>query len=616
MIRRLITLILDEAAARKLEKEMEDALDRGTKQGARKGEQNLSVVERAMGKIRSVAGQLVGMFAAAFGARAIVRFGQASVHAAMESQERWGRLAGQLAATGTEFAAIEDQVRGVAEEMQRSTKFGDEEFADALTEMVGITGKYTTSLEAMQLTADLAAAKNMSLVDAARLVGRVMVGETDMLKRYGIVVKDGANAMDLLRDRFAGMAEVEGATLSGRLEILKNGWGEFQEAVGNALIAAGGGTSVLDTLIATVRAMTTWVTENQNKIAGWGIVVIRTFRAAFETVRFVARTIINAFDIVGSTLASLFLHITEHFARMVNSILGGIDMIPLVNIEFRMNEMTPEEYAAAQQRIFEDIKGDAGDLADGLGDLANAYRDVGVAAVEAATGQAQVASIEPPAPRVSAPDDSIDNQSLAWQVKQRMARIAFARAAVEEFREGELEKLREDATAVADEIGGGFDAAFSTIASGFQAQEGVFATAAQAAREAGAGIVAGLVAGRAEEQVAAGTAALASGTWPPNPAAIAAAFKHFAAAALYRAIPGIVRGGGGGGGGSVGSIPRGAIGSSLPGTQQLPGAEVHIYIDPLSPSDARAQQFVAGAMQNATERYGSNVRLHVHPAVG
>ncbi|HUE96518.1 MAG TPA: hypothetical protein VMN39_07645, partial [Longimicrobiaceae bacterium] len=135
-------------------------------------------------------------------------------------------------------------------------------------------------------------------------------------------------------------------------------------------------------------------------------------------------------------------------------------------------------------------------------------------------------------------------------------------------------------------------------------------------RGVGQAIVSQLIAGRAEEQFASGLAALASGIWPPNPAALFAAGKHFAAAAAFKVLGGALGGalgGGGGGSGGGGSVPPGAIATSAPSISQLPGTEVNIFLDQLSPADPRFQRVVLGTVQNARERFGDNVRVNVHP---
>jgi hypothetical protein len=643
MIRRLVQLVLDQAKAREVEREVGRALDRGT--DARKPKQNLTLIERALGGLKRAAIALGGVLAVTFGVRAITRFGKEVVRVAIEAAGIWNRLAGQLGAVGVAFEDVEAEIASTARAMQDATTVGDEQFAQVLTELVGITQDYTASLADVQTVADLAAAKQIDLMTAAKLVGRAMVGETGTLSRYGIIVAEGADAMEVLRDRFRGMAENEGRTLQGRVAMLNNEWADFKQAVGDAMIEAGGGTSALDTLIGTVKGLTTWINGNRSAIANWGRIVIRTVQAVGESFRFIARIVGNTFDVVGTTVAKTLLAMRQDFEVSTNRFIELLNQIPGVDIEFRMNAMTPEEYAAAQHALTEEIEKDTLDMQDAVLDLADAYKQVGVAAVAAATGQAAVGG----APRgrgvvaaPGAPPIDADAAKKAWEEqlrmwdaeaeamaatrehqnaeieaaaalsKRRLDVLAAANEAARKFREEELEALREKTAEVAESMADSFRGFFEAMALGFQGQGDIFATAVQAAREAGASIVGALVAGRAEEQMAAGTAALASGLWPPNPAAWGAALKHFAAAALYRAIPGVVRGGGGFGGGGA-SLPRGALGTSVPGSRDVQGAEVHIYLDQLSPADPRFQRVVMGATQNAVERFGQNVKVNVHP---
>lgn len=646
MIRRLVEILLDPNAAKKLEKDLEETLDSGTKKGASAADENLALVDRAMDRLGKLARKVGAAIAGFFSLRAIKNFGQEAVRAAAEAEAGWNRLAGQLEVAGVSFEDVRAELEAVEERLKQTTPIRD--FEGIMTELVGITNDYSASLREVETVVNLSVAKQMDMRTAAQLVGRAMVGQTGTLSRYGIVVAEGADAMDVLRERFRGMAENEGASLEGRVTMLSERWIDLKEAIGEAMIEAGGGTSAIDSLIGSVRGLTTWVEENRSSIANWGRLVITTFRAVFETGRFMARTVVNAFDILASGIALRMLDVQQGVAKAVNTIIEGLNFLPGVDIDFRMNEMTPQQFAEAQSSLVDRMEADTTDLADAVWDLGQAYRDVGSAAAQAASGQDRVAG-DRPAPR-SMPsggtrkpskvgrtlqmiiwDDEAKarEETLRYQQEledeagrrhiRRLDVIAAAEQAAREFRERELEKLRDKAVVVGDEISGALQTAFEGMAQGFTAQEDVFATAVEAARAAGAGIVGALVHGRAEEQMAAGTAALASGTWPPNPAAIAAAFKHFAAAAIYRSIPGIIRGGfgggrGGGGAGGGSGIPRGGIGTSVPGTQKVAPPEVHIYMDPLTPSNAKAQAFVAGAMQNAQERYGDNIRLHVHPA--
>lgn len=643
MIKRLIQLILDQDAARKLEREV----DRSMGKIARESESKLTAAFRRIG----------GVILAAFSVRAIGRFAKEMFRigaAAEETESKVQALFGsQLAAELDGFLARFGRLAGLTRTEGRDmlANFG------AVFQGAGMAADASAALaqQAVQLAGDFQSFHDVPIAETFAAIRSGSTGEAEPLKRFGIVlraVEVDARAlantgkktakelteqervvarMELIFEK-AGQAvgnleDTQGST-ANRTRTLTQFFRQLREslAVGLlpvfrlAVIEVGNASGFFDGASGAVERLTVWIRENLQAIRDWGIVVVRVAQATVETFRFMGRMLINAFDIVGAHLANVWLEISEGFAGFVNFVLEGIDKIPGVDLEFRMNQLTPEEFAEQQRLLFEDMGGDAGDMADALFDLAESYRDVGRAAVEAATGQTDAANVPPPAPVIPPPvvgGGEDEDDADEGRFRRRLDRIAAANEAARKFREEELQALRDAVAPAAEEMTSALEGFFTSAATGFEAQGGVWAAAGEAARGAGAAIVSGLVAGRAEEQIAQGTAALASGLWPPNPAALLAAGKHFAAAALFKAIPGVIRGGfGGGGAGGGGGIPRGAIGTSVPGTREIPGSEFHMYFDPLNPSDVRLQRLVLGAHQQAVERFGPNVKVHVHSRTG
>lgn len=138
-------------------------------------------------------------------------------------------LKGTSAATTLEFEKA-------ASALQRKSRFGDEDILVGMKELVQITGDYKGSLKASSIVVDLAAAKNMDLKNAALLVGRAYTGQTEMLRRYGIVLKEGAKGQEVLTElnaKFHGSAEQQINTLGGRTKYLGNIFGDYAEVIGN-----------------------------------------------------------------------------------------------------------------------------------------------------------------------------------------------------------------------------------------------------------------------------------------------------------------------------------------------------------------------------------------------
>lgn len=604
-IRRIVELVLDRGSAQNVEKGTKSALDRGT--DPKKAKSNLSSIGGALKGLASIAAKLGLALGAAFVVRKIKDFGTEAVRVATESRAVWNRLAGQLAIAGVAYKDVQGEIKAAADQMQATTKVADEDFAAILQELVSTTNDYAGSMREVETVANLAAAKNLDFKTAAQLVGRAMVGQTGTLSRYGIVVQEGADVMEVLRSRFAGMAANETRTLEGKVAQLSNGWADFKEAVGNAIIEAGNGTSAIDTLTGVVRGLTDWLDTNRGAVVDWAHVVGRGALAAYESVRFVVRELFNFGQILGAVFQHSAATMERYLAPAVNRVADLLDRIPGVDIPIRLNELTPEEYAIESARLAAAIRGDAGDMVDALTDLGTAYRDVGVAAVEAATAQ-----------RAATGDSSTLATGPGGVVGGGGASIAAAGAP---NLTGVLrDDFRTQFPGLADEIRTSYASVWAQLQSD-AANAGPFdglidqsSAAADFMRDGfkgvGKSIVGDLIEGRAGEQFAAGLAALASGIWPPNPAALAASAKHFAAAAAFRALGSQ----GGGGRGAVASAGALATSSSTAGT--VPGPEVHIYLDPLSASDRRFQQVVRSATEQARANYGENMRVQIHPRTG
>jgi hypothetical protein len=87
----------------------------------------------------------------------------------------------------------------------------------------------------LPLAMDMAAAKGTDLVSAMELVGRVAEGNVGMLKRYGIILREGASATEALaamQKAFAGQAEAFASGYEGAMARYGAATGDLRETVG------------------------------------------------------------------------------------------------------------------------------------------------------------------------------------------------------------------------------------------------------------------------------------------------------------------------------------------------------------------------------------------------
>lgn len=264
------------------------------REGNKAGEETKSAWERVKGTLFRVKTVIAGVAAFLVG-RALKGFFASTVAEAEQASKSWARLEANVQATGQSYEQVRPEIEATARAIQSSTRFGDEQVADALSELISLTGDYRSAMNALGTTMDLAIAKDMDLETAARLLGRAIIGDTSQLKRYGIVVAEGADAMESIRTQFAGAAEVDGRKLSARLARLRNEWGDIKEAIGNAISGGAGATDALGGLADMLVRLHGWI---QNNSAQLSLFAQKAIEAAGAAGRFIG-TVLDIWDPAG-----------------------------------------------------------------------------------------------------------------------------------------------------------------------------------------------------------------------------------------------------------------------------------------------------------------------------
>lgn len=233
---------------------------------AAKGAESLGTRVKAavMNPLNLAAGAVAAV--AAVAVSAAVTFAKASVESAANADASWGRVSQAVDNAGISFRGVRGDLDGLFTKIQETTRYSDDDAASAFATLVNVSGDYSGSVKNLALVADLAAAKQLDLGTASEIVGKVMTGETGMLKRYGIVVKDGADAMQVLRDKFSGFAQSDAGTLEGKLHSIANAWDNVKEAVGRALTGDTGLTATTGALADALNKFGTWIDNSHGGI--------------------------------------------------------------------------------------------------------------------------------------------------------------------------------------------------------------------------------------------------------------------------------------------------------------------------------------------------------------
>ena len=184
--------------------------------------------------------------------------------AAMKQVDAEIDLVAALKATGDATQENIDRLKKYASALQKTTTYGDEEILAqmAYAKNLGVT---TDQLEgAAKAAIGLAATYKLDLSAAMMLVGRASQGQTQMLTRYGIVLKEGLTDQqkfnEVLRIGAEGFVLAEDAAKGARgtLTRLWNVIGDIAERIGGPL---------LKRLKEVADATLVWVSANEELIA-------------------------------------------------------------------------------------------------------------------------------------------------------------------------------------------------------------------------------------------------------------------------------------------------------------------------------------------------------------
>ncbi len=211
------------------------------------------------------------------------------IKAAADEEAGIVRLSVALKNVGVSYDSVKGSLEGVIAATQEKTGIADEDQRQALKSLVIATGDYNKALALLPLTLDLAAATQLDYNTAARLLGRITDESTNVLTRYGITVREGATATEVLatvQQKVGGTALAMGNTAAGAFAKLKAATSDAAESLGKLMLpivvkVAG----ALQSLVETISKLPDWLKKvglvlggavaAGGLIAGLGLLIIQ-----------------------------------------------------------------------------------------------------------------------------------------------------------------------------------------------------------------------------------------------------------------------------------------------------------------------------------------------------
>jgi hypothetical protein len=162
------------------------------------------------------------------------------INAANRQEDATNRLNNALRIQGSYTERLSSKYQKLAADIQRSTRFGDEEVMELMQQLISIGNVTESQMErAARAATDFAAATGRDLKTAALTVGKAMAGTTGELSRYGIILdqnipktKKAEAALEAMEKQFGTAAQRDIGTFSGQVAQLGNVWSDFQETLG------------------------------------------------------------------------------------------------------------------------------------------------------------------------------------------------------------------------------------------------------------------------------------------------------------------------------------------------------------------------------------------------
>lgn len=194
------------------------------------GSNILSKTKNALGDIRTWAAAALTAMTSGF-----------AIKAWKEQEEAINALNQSLVNQGIYSKELSNDYQKLAAELQKKTKFSDDDIIKAQAQLQTYAGQTKISKDLIKATLDLATAKKIDLHSAAEMVGKSIGTEMNALKRGGIEVElfgDKQNKMvqitQALNSKFEGQAEAAVQGL-GSIDLMNNAFGELAEVIGEKL---------------------------------------------------------------------------------------------------------------------------------------------------------------------------------------------------------------------------------------------------------------------------------------------------------------------------------------------------------------------------------------------
>lgn len=287
-----------------------------------------------------------------------------AVAAYAESEEATNSLTNAMINQGTYSKELVSQYKSIATEIQNLTGISDEAVLSAQTTIQSYIGQREVTRELTLAVADFAKAQGMDLASAAAVLGKGIQGNTEALKRYGLVVDDAgnktenmANIIDAVNGKFGGAAAAAAAGFSGSINKLTQAFGDLQEEIGGRF------APVLTTIVNSITAFFNYVSSNKSlmDLAAGVLAAGAAFTGMIAT--------ISAAGVAFLSLKALLIAAGVTFSALAAPIAIVVAAIAAISAGIGYLVVNWDSAWPRMQAVFQAFVNNIGDLAKALGQI-------------------------------------------------------------------------------------------------------------------------------------------------------------------------------------------------------------------------------------------------------
>jgi hypothetical protein len=199
--------------------------------------------ETAAEKLNKTVKGLAATLGIAYGTRAVINFGKASVKAFTEDQKSAVLLATAVKNLGLAFE--QSNIETFITNLEKSAGIADDLLRPAFQALLTTTGDVVKSQELLKTAINVSRGSGQDLMTVTDDLSKSYVGITKGLEKYKLGLSRAqlksltfTEVQDRLNKQFKGASAAYLATYAGKMELLTTAAGRAQETIGGALIQA------------------------------------------------------------------------------------------------------------------------------------------------------------------------------------------------------------------------------------------------------------------------------------------------------------------------------------------------------------------------------------------